>query len=940
LDYLCELPTDAARRKALESLPPDLHKTYERILNRVSQSDQTVQRLVQRTLQWIVCSHAPLLTAALCEAIAVEEGDKYLDKESICGEDEILLHCSSLIRRSADGKCLELAHFTVKEFLSGIDPNSKFPLGMYSLQQDDMRRRLARTCLTYLNLLDFQADMPDDIKTWNDQREKYPFRDHAARFWLPYARQGFDDPSLLTLTKDLFRPSKTLNFLSWIRDYVTLEFSTYQKFDGLEFRDITTSFCTEGVTPLHIAAALGCVELCEWLITSGCDVSQMSRLGHPLHCALRGIEALLREADVPSCYHSVYLDKATIDVVRILIDAGADYEALYRYQDGSSSSCFMLALSVYVEQGVDHPISILSKAGASVAKDFLTALKAFIETYNREQAIEFVDTLIERTLGYESKEDLLKLRLELRSPTVSDQQKKKGDVAVTLSSEELGDSFRRAIKFDQRAAMEELLLDNRLDPNSASSYSNGTALHVAAESGSADAIELLLSLDADVCAVDLKGQTPLHRSAYSTNGNCTSLLLDCGADADAIDDEGCTVWHLAAGAGNVEALGVLLKRVDGKDSALALSSKSGLVPIIYAAEANSSAALMLLLPYTSQTPLSPEGLGLAHYGVQMNSVQVLQALLEKGAPLDGRTKDGSSALHFIWEDVGPDVVRLLTTAGVGPTSTTSDGDTPLHTLLRNHVSVYNEVIELLATRDSVNMVNRDGFTALHYAVNFQADDGFESLAILRVIQYLKTLIANGADLAVRDPSGRSCLQILLDQFAQASQPENRDDIHNLAVLITEVMGRVTDTGMLQETSHGSTPLAWAFMERKETLLKKLVAEGINVDLPDKERNRSALDHACYYGCSRELLRQMLQSSQQLDEPNGDGDYLPHIMCRLESTTDSFLLQELLEAGANPDSCLASGGRTPMMLAACHGKLDHLQVLLKMAQTPTPGIHRA
>jgi ankyrin repeat protein len=147
------------------------------------------------------------------------------------------------------------------------------------------------------------------------------------------------------------------------------------------------------------------------------------------------------------------------------------------------------------------------------------------------------------------------------------------------------------------------------------------------------------------------------------------------------------------------------------------------------------------------------------------------------------------------------------------------------------------------------------------------------------------------------------------------------------------MGRVTDTGMLQDTSHGSTPLAWAFRERKETLLKKPVAKGINVDLRDKMHDRSALDYACYYGCSRELLRQMLQSSQQLSEPNGDGHYLPHVMCRLWSMADSFLLQELLEAGANPDSCLAPGGFTPMMLAARHGKLDHLQVLLKNGANP-------
>jgi len=155
MDYLCELPTDAARRKALESLPPDLNKTYERILERVNQRDETVQRLVQRTLQWIVCSYGILSTAELCEAIAVEEGDEYLDKESICGEDEILLHCSSLLRRSARTDCLELAHFTVKEFLYGIDPNPNCALGAYSIQDADVRRRLARTCLTYLNLQDF-----------------------------------------------------------------------------------------------------------------------------------------------------------------------------------------------------------------------------------------------------------------------------------------------------------------------------------------------------------------------------------------------------------------------------------------------------------------------------------------------------------------------------------------------------------------------------------------------------------------------------------------------------------------------------------------------------------------------------------------------------------------------------------------------------------------
>jgi len=786
--------------------------------------------------------------------------------------------------------------------------------------------------------------MPEDLVTWKRQLHQYPFRLHAAGYWFDYAKQSFGDPSWLTLAKDLFKPSKTLNFLTWARDFawvVAVEMDIEDT--RANFAKVTTSFCTEGATPLHLAAALGSVELCEWLITSGCDVSQMSRLGNPLHCAILGIVELacgvcVMSGDKRTAYE---VDKDTCDVVQMLIDARADCKAHYRYQNERSLSCLELALAIVVDDGVKHPIRVLSRAGAPVNKKFLTGLAALAETERREEVRGFVDVLLECTMEHELKEDLLNLGLLLKSTEVLNQlQKDKGTVLDLRSIEILEILFRRAAKFDQRAVMEELLRSNRLDPKSASSDSGKTALHVAAENGAASAIELLLLLDAGVGAVDLEGRTPLHRSANSTNECCISLLLDSGAVVDAADDEGCTIWHLAAGLGNVEVLGVLLERVESKDSALALHSKDGLVPIFHAAYAQSSAAVMLLLPHTNHIPLSPDGLSLAHYGVQMNSVEILQALLKRGAPLDGRTEDGSTALHFIEEDAEPGLVRLLTTAGVEPASVTNEGDTPLHTLLRGNVNVEIEVFKLLATRDSVNMVNKDGFTALLYAVNIQ-NDGSRSFSFAKRKQYIETLIANGADLAARDPSGRSCLQILLDQFMQARQvvdndntgyPPDRTDY--LADMITEVMGRVTDEGMLHEPCQGGlTPWAWALMERKETLMKRLVAGGINVDLRDEEQKLSALGYACFYGCSRELFRQMLQSSHQLNEPNGAGEYLPHVMCSSKSAAKSFLLHELLEAGVNPDSCWAPQGTTPMMIAARDGKLDHLQVLLENGANP-------
>lgn len=50
LDYICDLNTDKAIRRGLNSLPPTLFATYERILDRVNASNSDTQRLVQRVL--------------------------------------------------------------------------------------------------------------------------------------------------------------------------------------------------------------------------------------------------------------------------------------------------------------------------------------------------------------------------------------------------------------------------------------------------------------------------------------------------------------------------------------------------------------------------------------------------------------------------------------------------------------------------------------------------------------------------------------------------------------------------------------------------------------------------------------------------------------------------------------------------------------------------
>ena len=117
LDYLCELPNDYARICALKELPPSLFKTYERILERIMIRSEDVQRIVKRTLRWTLGAIKMLEIPQLIEAIAIEDGESCLNECAMGEEEEIFRHCSSLVRKAADTNSVELAHFTVEEFL-------------------------------------------------------------------------------------------------------------------------------------------------------------------------------------------------------------------------------------------------------------------------------------------------------------------------------------------------------------------------------------------------------------------------------------------------------------------------------------------------------------------------------------------------------------------------------------------------------------------------------------------------------------------------------------------------------------------------------------------------------------------------------------------------------------------------------------------------------
>lgn len=270
--------TDKALRRALHSLPPTLFATYERILDRVNASNHDTQELVRRVLTWIVCSKRPLSTKELLEAVSISEGDEELDRDAMPDVEGILKWCSSLVRRTPDGDRLELAHFTVEEFLIAVneeEPNSRY--AKYRVSRKDQDLSLAKLCLTYLEFDDFGGEVWSGKADFDTCVETYPFFDYASIFWPDHAEDFHEDETLLELVRILFDPSKTSNFLHW---------SHFYSFSELADDSITL---TSNAETLHFAATLSFYHVCEWLINDKhrkCDIDKLSNIGTPLCCAI------------------------------------------------------------------------------------------------------------------------------------------------------------------------------------------------------------------------------------------------------------------------------------------------------------------------------------------------------------------------------------------------------------------------------------------------------------------------------------------------------------------------------------------------------------------------------------------------------------------------------------------------------------------------------
>ena len=195
--------------------------------------------------------------------------------------ESVLQWCGSLVRKTPGADTLELAHSSVKEFLESIDGHAISPYLIFRSDVEQDNLELAKTCLTYLCLDDFDIDGVEDPRTMRSFLKDRKLLRYCVQHWDQHARVKEDDEALLHLLQGFLSTDRTNQYLAWMCWIASIRAEVYQEDEPKEGDEEVDYGKVEpllsamaGSSPLHWAAALCLPSMCLWLMESNCNVNQ------------------------------------------------------------------------------------------------------------------------------------------------------------------------------------------------------------------------------------------------------------------------------------------------------------------------------------------------------------------------------------------------------------------------------------------------------------------------------------------------------------------------------------------------------------------------------------------------------------------------------------------------------------------------------------------
>lgn len=532
-------------RQALDSLPPTLDETYDRILCSIH---PTYMSEVLHILQWLTFSKRPLSLEEVAEIVAFNgENCSQFDGNSRLAEPkDILRICSSLVvsinvsidhgidQKIADevdvqsditlkqsATIISLAHYSVKEYL--VSERIRFgPANFFSIEEDKANTSIGTASLACLNLLHGSYLAPANLT------KKSPLLGYSAQFWHVHLSK-IDGPAR-PLVLELFQSEHI--FANWIflHDLDHKHSKWYNTISLRYLRHPLWSFNGTGTLPevsapsLYYAVLTGLIDLVDALIflygrqqdaqEPTDSHTHFSWFGRKYPTGLEYINATGGKLHT-AIQAASYLGR--IDIVKLLIKHGADPNQYGGSKDGS-------ALSAAAQGGHFDIVTFLLSNGADVNEGLLSNTSVA----SRESSLEAIDSKLE-TLQESC-------TVHSRAAVADERSMTEKRVPAFWHGACLGGAEIVNFMLDHGAMIDMVIGCARDRCNSNARGKDGeqgdTALIAAAKGSDSGLVEILLKRGALVNKANYFGWTPLH-FACDNGAECTvRLLLDHGANVN------------------------------------------------------------------------------------------------------------------------------------------------------------------------------------------------------------------------------------------------------------------------------------------------------------------------------------------------------------------------------------------------------------------------
>ncbi|MEM7374211.1 MAG: ankyrin repeat domain-containing protein [Bacteroidota bacterium] len=362
-------------------------------------------------------------------------------------------------------------------------------------------------------------------------------------------------------------------------------------------------------------------------------------------------------------------------------------------------------------------------------------------------------------------------------------------------------------------------------------------------------------------------------AAYKGNIELMQLLIDMKSQTDIIDDHGYNLMTFAAVAG-MEDTGVY-------DLLLANGAK------VTDSNRSGANALLLLSPNLKDQSLisyfkekgldihtkDHDGNGMFHYAARKGNIETLQMLIEMGLDYSTKSTKGENAITFASAGSrghvnSVDVYEFLEDLGLEVNVVTTEGESPLHNIAyrakdREVLSYFlekgvdpNQVDEegntafLNAMRGNnmamaellqphvtdINHRNKDGYSALTYAVMRNSEDGFG------------ILLAAGADIKVLDNKDRNLVYHMFNAFNERSKKVFQEFL---------TQAKKHELNLTPSYEGGNTLAHLAVKKEQAFLLKQALDLGVEINQKNEE-GLTPLHLAAMQAKNKEILTVMLK----------------------------------------------------------------------------------